>query len=93
MEQLSNPEQFCFTSEPCLKVLEPTVIDSSQSFPSFTEQFKMKTSNLEENSGTKTLNRKGTKDFNKNRNFFLHTYIHIYTTSQKFLNSKILNIF
>lgn len=58
-KQLSDPEQFCFTSEPCLKVLEPTVIDSPQSFPSITEQFKMKTSNLEENSGTKTLNRAG----------------------------------
>ncbi len=90
VEQLSNPEQFCFTSDPCLKVLEPTVTDSSQSFPSFTEQFTMKTSNLEENSGTKTLNRKGTKDFIKNRNFFTHIHIHIYTTSQTFLNSKIL---
>ncbi len=85
VEQLSNPEQFCFTSEPCLKVLEPTVTDSTQSFPSFTEQFTMKTSNLEENSGTKTLNRKGTKDFITNRNFFnIHTYTYsIYTLQVK----------
>lgn len=84
-EQLSNPEQFCFTSEPCLKVLEPTVTDSPQSFPSFTEQFKMKTSNLEENSGTKTLNRQDTQKYfriqQKQKNFTF--YIYFFSDNEK----------